>query len=173
MPYGRRLELLGWAKSAPDRYIIEDDYDSEFRYKGKPLPSMQASDAGGRVVYIGTFSKSIAPAIRISYMVLPYTLLERYHRECGFYASSVLQPDSPQLPARLQALEEIDDGGRGEGLQHARHDVRMQDFTSCLGTAGEEQKRNWREGRCRQESEPTGWEASASEQKKKTPESLL
>lgn len=89
MPIGRRLELLKWADEAPGRYLIEDDYDSEFRYKGKPIPSLQASDKHGKVIYIGTFSKSIAPAIRVSYMVLPQTLLERYRQQCYFYSTTV------------------------------------------------------------------------------------
>ena len=66
MPVKRRMQLLEWASLAPNRYIIEDDYDSEFRYKGKPIPALQGYDRNGRVVYIGTFSKSIAPAIRVS-----------------------------------------------------------------------------------------------------------
>lgn len=97
MPIGRRMELLRWAAEEKDRYLIEDDYDSEFRYKGKPLPSLQASDTAGRVIYIGTFSKAIAPAIRISYMVLPYPLLERYRQECGFFSSSVSRIDQTIL----------------------------------------------------------------------------
>ena len=97
MPIGRRMELLRWASETEERYLIEDDYDSEFRYKGKPLPSLQASDSGGKVVYIGTFSKAIAPAIRISYMVLPYPLLERYRSECGFYSSTVSRIDQAVL----------------------------------------------------------------------------
>lgn len=97
MPIGRRLELLKWAAEEEGRYLIEDDYDSEFRYKGKPLPSLQASDTNGRVVYIGTFSKAIAPAIRISYMVLPYPLLEKYRKECGFFSSSVSRIDQTIL----------------------------------------------------------------------------
>lgn len=97
MPIGRRMELLQWAAEGQDRYLIEDDYDSEFRYKGKPLPSLQASDRQGRVIYIGTFSKAIAPAIRVSYMVLPYPLLERYRRECGFFSSTVSRIDQTIL----------------------------------------------------------------------------
>ena len=97
MPIGRRMELLKWAAEGKERYLIEDDYDSEFRYKGKPLPSLQASDTAGRVIYIGTFSKAIAPAIRISYMVLPYPLLERYRQECGFFSSSVSRIDQTIL----------------------------------------------------------------------------
>lgn len=97
MPIGRRMELLRWADREEDRYLIEDDYDSEFRYKGKPLPSLQASDGRGRVIYIGTFSKAIAPAIRVSYMVLPYPLLERYRRECSFFSSTVSRIDQTIL----------------------------------------------------------------------------
>ncbi|MDD6812556.1 MAG: PLP-dependent aminotransferase family protein [Lachnospiraceae bacterium] len=97
MPIGRRMELLKWAKEKEERYLIEDDYDSEFRYRGKPIPSLQASDQYGKVVYIGTFSKAIAPAIRISYMVLPEKLLEKYHQNCGFYSSTVSRIDQTIL----------------------------------------------------------------------------
>lgn len=89
MPMKRRLELLHWAAEKEGRYIIEDDHDSEFRYKGKPIPSLQGSDQNGKVIYIGTFSKSISPAIRVSYMVLPETLLAAYNANCGFYAATV------------------------------------------------------------------------------------
>lgn len=89
MPMKRRMELLQWAGEQEDRYIIEDDYDSEFRYKGKPIPSLQGNDSYDSVIYLGTFSKSIAPAIRVSFMVLPPKLLELYQRRCGFYSSTV------------------------------------------------------------------------------------
>ncbi|MBR6666491.1 MAG: PLP-dependent aminotransferase family protein [Lachnospiraceae bacterium] len=89
MPIGRRSELLKWANEKEDRYLIEDDYDSEFRYKGKPIPSLQASDKNGKVIYIGTFSKSIAPAIRVSYMVLPEKLVQAYREKCYFYSTTV------------------------------------------------------------------------------------
>lgn len=89
MPIGRRLELLKWAAASADRYVIEDDYDSEFRYKGKPIPSLQSTDRGDNVIYIGTFSKAVAPAIRVSYMVLPQSLLQRY-REHGSYLSATV-----------------------------------------------------------------------------------
>ena len=93
MPIGRRLELLKWAKEKDDRYLIEDDYDSEFRYHSKPIPALQASDTAGKVIYMGTFSKSIAPAIRVGYMVLPEKLLQVYQEKCGFYASTVSRID--------------------------------------------------------------------------------
>ena len=97
MPIGRRMELLNWASHATDRYIIEDDYDSEFRYRGKPIPSLQASDQAGKVVYIGTVSKSIAPAIRVSYMVLPKQLLRRYEEKYSFFSSTVSRIDQTIL----------------------------------------------------------------------------
>ena len=81
MPIQRRMELLRWAAEKEGRYIIEDDYDSEFRYKGKPIPALQGYDRSEKVIYIGTFSKSIAPAIRVSYLVLPKPLLKVYRSE--------------------------------------------------------------------------------------------
>ena len=97
MTIGRRAELLRWAEKEPDRYLIEDDYDSEFRYRGKPIPSLQSSDKRGKVIYIGTFSKAIAPAIRVSYMVLPESLLEVYRRDCSFYSCTVSRIDQQIL----------------------------------------------------------------------------
>ena len=77
--------------------MIEDDYDSEFRYRGKPIPSLQGSDPSDHVIYIGTFSRSIAPAIRISYMVLPKNLLNIYERDFGFFSSTVSRIDQKLL----------------------------------------------------------------------------
>lgn len=93
MPLKRRMELLSWAAEKEGRYIIEDDYDSEFRYKGKPIPALQGYDYKDKVIYLGTFSKSIAPAIRISYMVLPKSLLPVFDETCGFYSSTVSRVD--------------------------------------------------------------------------------
>ena len=93
MPVRRRQELLLWAAKEPGRYLIEDDYDSEFRYKGKPIPALQGMDGTGRVIYIGTFSKSIAPAIRVGFLVLPKELLARYREKAGFYSSTVSRID--------------------------------------------------------------------------------
>lgn len=89
MPIGQRTALLRWSSQGADRYIIEDDYDSEFRYQSRPIPSLQSIDQAGRVIYLGTFSRSVAPALRISYMVLPPVLLELFHRRYGSYASTV------------------------------------------------------------------------------------
>ena len=89
MPVARRQALLRWAEAAPDRYILEDDYDSEFRFSGRPIPALQSLDGGERVVYLNTFAKSLAPSLRISYMVLPPHLLERWRRDFWFYSSTV------------------------------------------------------------------------------------
>lgn len=93
MPIKRRQELLQWAAEGEERYIIEDDYDSEFRYIGKPIPSLQGSDIHQKVIYIGTFSKSIAPSIRISYLVLPLPLLERYEQVGRNFSCTVSRTD--------------------------------------------------------------------------------
>ena len=89
MPVGRRRELLSWAMAGEGRYIIEDDYDSEFRFSGRPIPALQSLDTGERVVYLNTFAKSLAPSLRIGYMVLPPHLAERYRREFLLYSSTV------------------------------------------------------------------------------------
>ena len=93
MSIKRRMELLRWSTEEDSRYIIEDDYDSEFRYKGKPIPALQGYDSSEKVVYMGTFSKSIAPAIRMSYMVLPMPLLKQYNEKCQFLHSTVSKVD--------------------------------------------------------------------------------
>ncbi len=89
MPADRRSRLLRWASEAPERWLVEDDYDSEFRYLSRPLPALQGMDGGARVVYLGTFSRSLAPAIRAAYMVLPPALLERYQALPGHGMSTV------------------------------------------------------------------------------------
>ncbi len=88
-PVNRRYELLSWAEKSPGRYIIEDDYDSEFRFTGRPIPSLQSIDSSGKVIYINTFSKSLTSTIRISYMVLPKDLMELYKKELSFYSCTV------------------------------------------------------------------------------------
>ena len=88
MPISRRMELLKWAAEV-DGYIIEDDYDSEYRYKGKPIPSLQGLDKNGNVIYLGTFSKSLIPSIRLSYLVLPPKLLQKYEEHFSIYKQTV------------------------------------------------------------------------------------
>lgn len=89
MPIGRRQELLRWAGEQEGRYILEDDYDSEFRFIGRPIPTMFSADERERVIYLNTFSKTIAPSMRISYMILPPHLMAEYRRRLSFYACTV------------------------------------------------------------------------------------
>lgn len=88
-PVSRRYELLSWASRKDNRYIIEDEYDSEFRLLGKPVPTLESIDVGEKVIYINTFSKSLSSTIRISYMVLPESLMRRYDEMLSFYACTV------------------------------------------------------------------------------------
>ena len=86
-PLSRRQELLRWAGT--DKWIIEDDYDSEFRFNARPMPTLQSLDKQGRVIYMNTFSKTLAPSIRISYMVLPEELMTQFQQRLGFYSCTV------------------------------------------------------------------------------------
>ena len=104
MPARRRYELLSWASEDSSRYIIEDDYDSEFRFSGRPLPSLASMDAGGRVIYINTFSKSLCPTLRLSYMVLPKPLLKQFYDKLGFLSCTVSNFE------QLTLAEFIEDG---------------------------------------------------------------
>lgn len=89
MPVSRRYELLGWAARKEGRYIIEDDYDSEFRLTGKPVPSLQSIDVQEKVIYMNTFTKTLSSTVRISYMVLPEHLAKRYSERLSFYSCTV------------------------------------------------------------------------------------
>lgn len=89
MPASRRYEVLAWANEQNGRYIIEDDYDSEFRSEGKPIPTLFSIDACEKVIYMNTFSKSLSPTIRISYMVLPVHLVNEFYRTLSFYSCTV------------------------------------------------------------------------------------
>ena len=116
MPVRRRQELLAWAESAPNRFIIEDDYDSEFRFNGKPLPTLQSADKGGRVIYINSFSKTLAPSFRMSYMVLPENLLSEFDKKFGFYSCPVSAFEQYTLSEFIRA-----------GF-YGKHIIRMKNF---------------------------------------------
>lgn len=89
MPISRRYDLLNWAAAKSSRYIIEDDYDCEFRLYGKPVPPLQSIDSDEKVIYINTFSKTLAPTFRISYMLLPPHLASMFYDKLGFYSCTV------------------------------------------------------------------------------------
>ena len=102
MPVGRRTQLLRWAAEKPGRYIIEDDYDSEFRHASRPIPAMQGLDRAGKVIYIGTFSRSLAPGIRVAYLVLPERLLELYKTRFAHAACTVSRFEQQTLAGFLE-----------------------------------------------------------------------
>lgn len=99
----RRYALLSWAAERQGRYLIEDDFDCEFRLAGKPIPALASIDAAQSVIYTNTFSKSLSSALRLAYMVLPDELMERFRRELGFYASSVSSVDQVALARLLES----------------------------------------------------------------------
>lgn len=100
---GRRYELLGWASAKDNRYLVEDDYDCEFRLTGRPIPSLQSIDATGKVIYANTFSKSLGPAFRVGYLVLPPALADRFRRELGFYSCTVSAIDQLALARFIES----------------------------------------------------------------------
>lgn len=101
MPIARRLKLLQWAQKS-DHIIIEDDYDSEYRFDGKPLPSLQGLDGGNKVIYAGTFSRSLAPSLRIAYLVLPRWILSRWEEKFKGYACTVSRLEQHTLAKFMQ-----------------------------------------------------------------------
>lgn len=86
---GKRYELLRIAEEKENRFIIEDDFDSELRQVGTPMPTFMQMDRSGRVIYMNTFTKTLSPTIRVAYMVLPDELAREFHEKLGFYNCSV------------------------------------------------------------------------------------
>lgn len=128
MPISRRLELLQWASQKEERYIIEDDHDSEFRYIGKPIPALQGYDHEQKVIYLGTFSNSIAPAIRISYMVLPQKLLTKYEEKELLYTSTVSRIDQTMVCEFIKQGYFQRHLNRMRAVYKAKHDLIVNEF---------------------------------------------
>ena len=125
MPAPRRTALLGWAAKTGS-ILIEDDYDSEFRFDGRPLPSLQGMDDNGRVVYAGTFSRSLAPGIRASYLVLPPDMMSLWHSAYGEYACSVWRPEQHTLARFMSEGHFASRLNRLRGAYRRRRDVVLQ-----------------------------------------------
>lgn len=128
MPMKQRLALLQWASAEEGRYLIEDDYDSEYRYRGKSIPALQSIDRKGKVIYLGTFSKSIAPALRISYMVLPEKLLQKYRKDFGFYSTTVPRIEQEVLKAFISEGHFGRHLNKMRGLYKGKHDFLMSEL---------------------------------------------
>lgn len=140
MPIKRRQELLYWADEEEGRFLIEDDYDSEFRYKGKPIPALQGMDQKGRVIYIGTFSQSIAPAIRVGFLVLPEVLMEQYRTYARFFSSTVSRIDQNILYQFLTEGHYERHLNRMRAIYKGKHDcllAELKDFEQTFAIGGE------------------------------------
>lgn len=109
----RRLDLLAWARAA-NAYVVEDDYDSEYRFHGRPLAALQGLDDSGRVIYVGTFSKTLFPALRLGYLILPPTLLDTF-----LAARAYTEVHAPPLEQGALA-DFLVDGHFGRHLRHMR-----------------------------------------------------
>lgn len=128
LPISKRRELLEWAAEA-NAYIIEDDYDSEYRYDANPIPSLQSIDGHERVIYIGTFSKSLSPSLRINYMVLPKSLLPAYHQMFSTYSSPVTWLTQEVLASFLRSGDYTRHVRRMCAAYRKRHDVFVQQLS--------------------------------------------
>lgn len=113
MSLARRLELLEWARGAK-AFILEDDYDSEYRYTGRPLAALQGLDADGRVIYVGTMSKVMFPALRLGYMVVPRHLVD------AFAAVRRLTDTHPSMLVQPALAEFIKDGSLAAHIRRMR-----------------------------------------------------
>ena len=137
MPVGRRAQLLRWAQSETNglgRYILEDDYDAEFRFDMRPIPSLQGiAGPDGPVVYLCTFSKSLAPSIRIACMVLPPELLERYRTAFGSYSNTVSRFEQQTLCRFLEEGYFTRHLARMRGVYKARMEMLIRELERCFG----------------------------------------
>ncbi len=129
MSLPRRLDLLDWARSS-GAWIVEDDYDSEFRYEGRPLAALMSLDETGRVLYLGSFSKVMFKSLRLGYLVVPPDLCARFqrmHAELGPQASSVAQPAlaefimSGQFAAHIRRMRRLYAKRRAFLLDQLKH----------------------------------------------------
>lgn len=128
MSANRKRQLLAWAGKKEERYIIEDDYDSEFRYFGKPIPALQSQDPFEKVIYMGTLSKAIAPGIRMSYMVLPEPVARQYREQAGFYFSTVSRIDQQVISQFFLQGHFERHLNRMRKIYKGKHDVLLQEL---------------------------------------------
>lgn len=122
----RRYQLLNWAQAKTNRYIIEDDYDSEFRYQGKPIPALHSLDQGQNVIYMSTFSKSLMPSIRVAYFILPKSLLAKYKAVYSHYACTVPRFEQQMLAQFMQQGHFSKHLNRMRKIYRKKHDKILQ-----------------------------------------------
>ncbi|MBP7248394.1 MAG: PLP-dependent aminotransferase family protein [Negativicutes bacterium] len=139
----RRLQLLNWANQSESRYLIEDDYDSEYRYHLKPIPPLYSLDTHHKVIYLNTFARTLAPSLRIGYMILPESLLTRYHQTLQIYSCTVSRFDQATLQKFMQNDHYERHLHRMKLIYKARRDILLSelskltsDFSIQSSTAG-------------------------------------
>ncbi|MEW6737896.1 MAG: PLP-dependent aminotransferase family protein [Acidobacteriota bacterium] len=131
MGLARRLALLAWAESA-NAWIFEDDYDSEFRYTGRPLAAVQGLDSAGRVIYAGSFNKVMFPSLRLAYIVVPSPLVD------AFIAARTLVDGAPPTLVQTVMTDFIAEGHFSSHLRqmrmlyHERRDILLDSVTNEL-----------------------------------------
>lgn len=132
MPITKRIKLLQWAEENGG-LIIEDDYDGEFRYHGKPIPSLQGLDTHGNVIYAGTFSKSLMPAIRMSYFVLPTKLVNIFQEKMNVYDQTVSRLHQRSLQLFMESGEWHRHIRRMKKIYEKKHDLLLHTIKSLMG----------------------------------------
>ncbi|WP_042374896.1 MocR-like pyridoxine biosynthesis transcription factor PdxR [Neobacillus jeddahensis] len=133
LPISKRMRLLKWANQTGG-YIIEDDYDGEFRYRGQPIPSMKSLDEEERVIYLGTFSKSFLPSVRLSYLVLPPSLVDQYARKFAAYNQSVSPIIQRAMALFMQSREFERHIRRMRKMYQRKHQALLRSIEHYLGT---------------------------------------
>lgn len=132
MPYAKRMKLLQWAEET-NSLILEDDYDGEFRYRGKPIPSLQSLDKRGNVIYMGTFSKSLLPAIRLSYMVLPPQLAEKFREQHVLFDQTVSRLHQKTLELFMASGEWERHIRKMRVIYQKKHEIMLQAIKQSFG----------------------------------------
>jgi GntR family transcriptional regulator/MocR family aminotransferase len=132
MSAGKRLKLLQWAKQA-NGVVIEDDYDSDFLYEGRPVPALQGLDPNGCVVYLGTFSKALAPALRLSYMILPISLMTRFERELPYYDQPVSRLTQKTMELFMEQGNLDKHVRKMRKVYRHKREVLLNAIASCMG----------------------------------------
>ncbi len=126
----RRTQLLNWASEQANRYILEDDYDSEFRYIGKPIAALQSMDRSGKVIYLSTFTKSLMPSLRVAYFVLPKALMQVYTERLSYYSSTVPRFEQHILAHFMRDGHFSKHLNRMRKIYRKKHDKIIQVFTN-------------------------------------------
>ncbi|MFC7686811.1 PLP-dependent aminotransferase family protein [Ureibacillus sp. GCM10028918] len=129
----KRIQLLKWAYQTGG-YIIEDDYDGEFRYRGQPIPSLKSLDEEEKVIYLGTFSKSFLPSVRLSYIVLPPSLMVQYSKKFADYNQSVSPIIQKAIALFMQSGEFEKHIRRMRKLYQRKHQALLKSIEQYMGT---------------------------------------